>query len=112
MILSCGHEPTPTAISAGFAGLPDGRMVCYPCADAIQRAELVTTDRYTAYLSRDAQSVTTWTGGVLGRVTSHHTSRAARKTYVRVTDVHGQHWHGQGPAESGTYVGLRRVRTP
>jgi hypothetical protein len=39
-------------------------------------------------------------------------SKAARKTYVRVTDVHGNHWTGQGPAESGTYVNLRRAKAP
>jgi hypothetical protein len=119
VMLDCGHWSEPSLVmdpnggiggAAGYATTADGRRICYADADAAQRDELRTAARFTAYLSGDGKTVTTWSGGTLGRVTAQWESKRARKTYVRVTDVHGGTWSGQGPAESGTYVSLRRVK--
>lgn len=128
--LACGHEPTPTYYTAGtrvtvgdsvitmtgdeilFPGYgtdPDtGERFCYPCAGARERSRMARSSRFVAYLSTDGRRVTDWPGNELGRVTSSHDSRAARKTYVSVTAWDGSEWYGVGPLESGTYVTLRR----
>lgn len=110
--LDCGHAVTPSGIEVfgtGFAVSKDtGKRYCYPCADDLQREALLTEQRWSGYLSSNERRVTTWTGGTLGTVT--RCTRNSRQTFIRMTDVHGQHWAGIGPAESGTYVSLRRVR--
>lgn len=106
----CGHEAIPQGLGTGYARTPDGRTLCYDCADNAQREDMRTADKFVAYLSSMNRSVTTWSGGVLGTVTQYGVSRAAHKCYVRVVDVHGAHWHGVGPSESGTYVTLRRTK--
>lgn len=130
-VLDCGHAPQPSfwadgstytvpdtgevldmtgrVIFPGWATVPDGRNVCPDCADDMQRAEMATAKRVVAYLASDNRSVTSWTGGKLGTVTRVTSNR--RQTFVRVTDTHGGHWAGIGPAESGTYVSLRRVKS-
>lgn len=105
----CGHQVTPTAISTGYGTDPEtGKSKCFDCCLADDIRRLRTEQRFTAYVSADGRTLVNWPGGTLGRITSHHVSRAARKTYVQVTDVHGAKWYGVGPAESGTYVSLRR----
>jgi len=108
-ILDCGHEPTPNAgCGTGYATARDtGKRSCYSCAEELERADMATAKRFSAYLSSDNMSITTWTGGKLGRVT--RMTRNDRQTFVRVTDIHGKEWAGIGPAENGTYVSLRRV---
>lgn len=111
-ILDCGHAPTPTSGSGtGYAtDSTTGETKCYACADQYEIDLLRTADRFVAYLSLDSKRITTWTGGTLGTVTRATDSAPAKKTYVRVTDVHGIDWYGVGPIESGTYVSLRRVK--
>lgn len=119
VMVDCGHYVTPghfyangVPMTTGYARAADtDARMCYSCADDMQRTELATADRFTGYLSADGRSVTTWTGGTLARVTEHWTSRAAHKTYVRAVTPDGARWHGQGPAESGTYVNLRRCKS-
>lgn len=112
--LDCGHVATPREYVTGYATTADGRRVCYACADDMQRADLLTQSRAFGYLSGDR--VTTWTGGTLMTVTRavNRTMRTptatCRRIFVRATDVHGQKWYGSGPADSGTYVLLRRCK--
>lgn len=136
-IVDCGHKAQPSYYTAGshvtiqrddgstyrlemtgdevmfpgYATTADGRQVCPACADSLQAQEMAASKpghRVTLYLSADNRTVTTWTGGVLGRVT--RVTRNERQTFVRVVDVDGNRWAGIGPAESGTYVNLRRVK--
>lgn len=130
--LSCGHDPQPTYYTAGtvltvggrqvtmtgtevmfpgYAVTADDRRICPPCADSEMAAEMAAAqigDRFGAYLSTDGRNVTSWTGGVLARVT--RITRNRRQTFVRAVDVDGHQWSGIGPSESGTYVTLRRVK--
>lgn len=109
-ILDCGHHPSPHShITTGAARMPDGREVCYDCADASERERLKTETRFCAYVSSDGERLTTWSGGDLGRVslgTRHHWSRERR--YLSATDCHGNRWHGTGAA--GMWATLRKCK--
>ncbi len=60
----------------GYAVLPDGAQICYPCADSRQRIELLDRSRpFVAYVSGDGTKITSWTGGHLMRVTTSHAIR-------------------------------------
>ncbi len=109
-ILSCGHNPSPHEhFTTGAATLPDGREICYECADKRERADLLTHDKFTAYVSSDGLRLTTWTGGILGRVDfgAHHPWSRERH-YLRAYDCHGQAWHGTGA--EGMYCNLRKCK--
>jgi hypothetical protein len=83
----------------------------------MERADLKTAHRFTAYLSKDEEGrawyVTTWTGHRLMRVVSIYRGRRftwggyQRCYYFRARDVHGHVWTGQGEGE-GIYCTLRR----
>ncbi|TDC01128.1 hypothetical protein E1091_03415 [Micromonospora fluostatini] len=125
-VVDCGHLAQPdfwlvpnwreladtpgmgAAGTTGYGTTEDGKKRCYDCCTAFEVERMKTADVMTVYLSTDNKRVTTWPGGTLGTVTEHYVSKAARKTYVKATDVHGAHWSGQGRAESGTYITLRR----
>jgi hypothetical protein len=113
--LSCGAtiQRDKGSGAAGYALTPDGRTICYPCADAMQRGELVTAIRFFGYL--DGRAIQTWTGGHLMTVTERWSHKRPRSwlssevVYVRAVDVHGNRWHGSGPGD-GMYVRLRRSK--
>lgn len=105
-VLSCGHHPSPhECFTAGTAHLPDGREVCYDCADALQREELKDRSRpFTGYLSTDGRAVTSWSGGELMTVTGWEPCKLTRLSYahgksyrsIRARDCHGAMWYGRG----------------
>lgn len=112
-LLSCGHPLSPhSAVTTGYAEL-DGRRVCYDCADAHERAALLTERRMVAYLSGDGERLTTWTGGLLANVTRRHVARNnfSRDGIVkfRAVDVHGQRWYGTSPG-CGMYARMHRAK--
>ena len=110
-ILECGHEPTPDAgCGTGYSLDPKtGRRSCYPCSDNLEREAMLHSEgRFFAYLSSDGHAVTTWTGGLLGTV--ERLTRNTRQTFVRVVGSDGWMWSGIGPADSGSYVSLRRLK--
>ena len=119
-ILSCGHEPTATTgCGTGYARTHDGREICYECADDEQRAHLLDREPTCAYLSTDGESVTTWSGGELGRVTWSRPARLTRQSFthdrrsyrsVNVRDVHGNFWTGRG--SPGVLIRLRPMKAP
>lgn len=62
--------------ASGYAVLPSGERICYPCADKRQIEELKDRSKpFFAYVGEG--SITTWTGGVLMRITE---SRSCRLT--------------------------------
>jgi hypothetical protein len=93
---------TVGGFTPGYAQKRDSDdMVCYPCADALQVAEIRdSAGPFYCYVSSDGKRVTTWTGGTLGTVTNYGESRAGWNggTIARfhVTDVHGRKWYGRG----------------
>lgn len=101
------HVPNgpPVAIGTGYATLPSGARVCYPCADARQRADLAdpSTTVYTGYVSADGARLTSWTGGTLARII--WTKKGARDyrrnlspcaISYRIETPDGRRWHGRG----------------
>lgn len=109
MTLACGHEPSPhsnISVSTGTAHLPDGREVCWECADAWQRDQMRASDRLDAYLTGDGATIATWSGGKLAHVTSKVT---ARRVYLRAIDDTGKRWHGTSPGP-GMYARMRATR--
>lgn len=114
-ILSCGHHPSPhDQHTTGTAHCPDGREICWACADAEQVAALKDRSKPAGgYLSQDGRTLTTWTGGKLGDVVRSTPVRLARWSHwhgrtiqaIRVRDVHGAMWYGR--TSPGMCVSLR-----
>jgi hypothetical protein len=128
IVVDCGHVANPDFFlvpdwrkyadtpGKGVTGFPgygtdkDGKRLCYACIGRNEIESLRTENKIVAYLASDNKTVTNWPGTKLGTVTYVNVPKAARKVFVRVTDVHGGLWYGQGPAESGTYVSLRKAK--
>lgn len=126
-VLDCGHAPTPLGSATSGIGAPGfaektgtGDTMCYPCADAHERAVMRIAQRVVAYISGDGSTVTTWTGGTLATVDPADRRQRGQRQYTpsggswtrhvwHATDPHGGRWYGvnDGP---GMAVRLRRVR--
>ncbi|MBP5897900.1 hypothetical protein ACKI1I_46265 [Streptomyces turgidiscabies] len=81
-LLECGHPPMPSdGPGTGYARDPktDERR-CSPCADAWQREQMKTADVWIGYTGEDRKRFATWSGGVLGKVTSYVTEERVRST--------------------------------
>jgi hypothetical protein len=100
---------TPEHIGSGYA-VSDGKMICYNCADDMSREYLKTDTRLFAYVSADWKHLTTWSGGILGRIEKvgelHVWSRERR--YITAVDVHGAQWYGVG--SNGMYAQVRKKK--
>lgn len=94
-------------------------LICYPCADKSQIADLIGATRAGGYISSDGKRLTTWTGGTLGTVIQktetalpfgRTNSWVHGKHYFqfRIRDVHGQYWHGK--SSPGICITLRRLK--
>lgn len=101
-VLDCGHERTPTeGLAAGYARRADNSTMCYPCADEMQRAEVLAAtpgDKVTLYLNTAGTKVITWSGGeVMDHVVwgdRHNWSR--ERSYLTAYDTSGRMWYGTG----------------
>lgn len=120
-VADCGHEyhePWGGTGAAGYTTLPDGKKICYACADERQREELKTADTFVAYMDHDdhMKKIVTWTGGLLAKcdhvyLAKHrgfHGSYYLR-WYFRAVDIHGARWYGTSPGP-GMYARMRRVK--
>ena len=108
---SCGEDFEQFkkySMSTGYGSNRKGVKICYACCDNEARKELLEYDRIDQYISSDFKLLTTWSGGILGKVTwagkTHVFSRHRR--HIDVTDVHGQRWYGVGA--EGEYTTLRK----
>jgi len=111
MTLACGHDPSPhSEYSTGTAHLPDGREVCWECADTIQRDAMVSETKLLAYLNSDGTALQTWSGGILARVTSNVAHKVgfhgSTRHYLTAIDPTGKKWHGTSPG-TGMYAKMR-----
>lgn len=100
----------------GYATLPDGERICYPCADNRQIEELRDRSKpFCAYVGNGV--ISTWTGGKLMTVTraipcalsrrsNWHDARSFKS--IHAVDVHGGHWAGRG--SEGVVIKLRPVK--
>ena len=93
----------PTLANTPLAGyaIYGKKVVCYSCADDLQRADLVDgRTKYYGYLGKDA--ITTWTGGVLARVTYRWTIRCGfggKQTCWNAVDAQGNRWYGRNAGD-------------
>jgi hypothetical protein len=95
----------------GYAVLSEkDSVICYPCADEREREFLTNNERFTGYISEDGRTLTTWTGGYLGKVLigeRHPWSR--ERHYVTVETYDGSVWHGTGAP--GQWCSIRRSKS-
>lgn len=121
-VLECGHDarpsfPDPRTGVPVFPGYGvdrgTGRRLCYDCCDAADRDRVRSAavgERWVGYLSSDARTVGTWSGGaVMGSVTvgGYHAWSAERR-YVSAVDELGRVW--SGTAAPGMWASLRLTR--
>jgi hypothetical protein len=95
----CGADCIPNGCATGYAQTVDGRTICYPCADALQRAELAVADSFCGYMSGDGRRITTWTGGSLATVTQrarHRGGFGGDYWTFRAVSPDGARWYGRG----------------
>lgn len=117
---ACCRQVKPTAgngCGTGYAVMPDDRLLCYACADDQQRAEMKDRSRpFSAYVSGDGKTITTWSGGKLADVVRRVPCKLTRRSYLphygdegyssfRVRDVHGGKWYGR--SSPGLCITLR-----
>lgn len=114
----CGEEIIkPEGCGTGYAERSNGERICYACADDEQKRDLLTAESFFAYLNLTDMVVTTWTGGVLGRlpwqprIGEGYTPTGGHyvRFYVDVVDIHGGRWFGRGIGHGG-YVRLKRKK--
>jgi len=113
----------PASMGTGYAVVreegKEDKHLCYDCCDNDQREEMKDRSRaYTCYLSCDGKSVSTWSGGELGKVISKsQIKHAFGRSYshngkvrwaINIRDVHGKLWYGR--AYSGCVVNLRPMK--
>lgn len=117
-VCDCGHAPTPTDLSTGYARTADGKTLCYECAADVDREKARTMQRgdspLVAYV-RDWPTgggvhrvdIVTWPGVKLGwGFVGRNVSRYATRHHVTAT-IEGRKFWGWTPAHSGNYVTLR-----
>lgn len=97
-------------------GVQHGQMFCYDCCSENERDRMrAHGGPFYCYVAGAGDVVTSWPGGVLGRVHSYSESRSGWHggTIARfhVRDVHGQWWHGRG-AGKGMVCTLRPMKKP
>ena len=118
--LDCGHGPSPHgAHTTGTAHIPDGKEVCWSCADQWTRDEIERTPPGSAmpilYLTKSPCGrvvLSTWSGRTMLHVTQHSTARVGfggHRTYVRAEDDHGTKFYGTSPG-FGMYARVYKAR--
>ncbi len=116
----CGQvHPIQKEGGTGYATLQNGRTICYPCSDNMQREDLKDRSQpFFAYVAGNGRSITTWTGGHLMTITRSSPCALTRQSWthdrngymsVHCVDVHGGHWTGRGSA--GICIKLRPVKS-
>lgn len=119
ILLNCGHYAVPVPESWPGSGMAEdscGYSWCYSCAEANERNDIRYASRYGVYMREVSREVTTWTGAVLGKITSVSHGRYQfrggtryRMRFVHFTDVHGGKWYGSG-SDSCDLVHARRSK--
>ena len=110
----CGATIQARRYSTGYATMLNGAIACYNCADIQQRADMRMQGYTFGYIGEDGKYVTTWSGGVLLRVTYVSQPKRVgfgRRQYVKAVDTFtGHHYSGSGPVDNGNYVRMRRTK--
>lgn len=110
--LDCGHSPTPTSFGTGYGTSPDNKRKCYNCCNVDELKAFREAGHYMAYLSTDGTSITTWTGGLLGKVTGFTDTKAgfgSSRRYLDVRGLDGTLYYGNTPGP-GMFARLHRKK--
>ena len=108
----CAAACIPSGCTTGYARTVDGRTICYPCADALQREEFAAADSFSAYMDGGGRCITTWTGGRLATVTErarHRGGFGGEYWTFRAVSPDGARWHGRGGGP-GMFARLKRSK--
>lgn len=108
----CGGVCIPEGCAVGYAVTNDGRKLCYQCCDNSQRLEFSAAERFSAYVSSDGKSLTTWTGGKLARVVGisrHRGGFGGEYFSIQAVAPNGARWYGRGGGP-GMFANLRRSK--
>lgn len=115
-MLDCGDiyvRPT-SGIGTGYTRTQDGRVICYAHSDESERADFAKADRFTAYVSSDGNSLTTWPGGYLAEVTSWTESKtgwAGSTIYAyRFLAPNGARFYGRNGG-AGMVITVKRAKS-
>lgn len=121
--IDCGEEglvyEEGSCVSACAYRREDNATVCASCATKREQSELLGANKALGYISSDFRRVTTFIGGDLMTINSYRRRSPpfGRRTIeggweyytIHATDVHGQHWVGQG-AGPHIYATFRRIK--
>ena len=120
-LLQCGHKPSPHGEHTTGTAHPDGREICWDCADEWTRQETAKTlpGKHTPGLylteSQGRLFLTTWSGGAVLDVTEWRyvscggfASRVKRITF-KALDSHFRRYYGTSPG-IGMYARTRRAK--
>lgn len=101
----CVFSQPPNTGAAGYAVMPDGTRICYPCSDKLEIEALKDRSKpFSAYVGK-GNEITTWTGGHLMKITRAWPCKLTRPSFthdrrgymtIHAVDVHGGHWAGRG----------------
>ena len=110
------QKPVKAAGGTGYGVDAAGRLICYVCCHRQDLEDLrARPAAFYCYVSSDRQHVTSWPGGVLGRVHEYQESRSgwhgSTIARFRVLDAFGQWWQGRG-AGAGLFCTLRPMKAP
>jgi hypothetical protein len=120
-LLDCGHVAVPDGIGTGYATDPDtNTTLCYSCADKRERAAMANATAFICYVSTDARTLTTWSGGSLATIDHTDTNQPGNRRCTptggywsryawHATDPAGNRWYGVngGP---GMFIRIRRIK--
>lgn len=98
---------------SGYAIRWNGDRICYPCSDAYARAAFAVFDVFVAYVSCNGESITTWPGGFLARITCMSRIRSGfgdAQYSVDAVAPDGSQWYGRN-AGAGMSIRLRRKKS-
>lgn len=102
-------------VGTGY-GVQHDQMFCYECCSANERQAMrAHVGPFFCYVRSAGDAVTSWPGGVLGRVHSYAESRSGWNGGViarfHVRDTYGNWWQGRG-AGRGMACTLRPMKAP
>jgi hypothetical protein len=115
LALDCGHVAIRSGVGTGVAYTPDGKSLCYQCADALQQARFNAGEGHSAYLAEEngRYHLRTWSGGYLAEVKVTRrkvgytpTGGHYERYHFRAVTPNGRRYHGTSPGP-GMYAQVR-----
>jgi hypothetical protein len=111
----CGEEIVPPSTSIPGYGIDkDGKKFCFACCGEKDRLEMEGADRFTLYLTKDAEgyAVSNWPGTMKFRARVHTGKHnfAGVVYFARFTDHTGAEWSGTTVGDMTQICHCRRLK--